>query len=89
VPIQPVFRAPPGVRVAAEVVPPQIRLIGPERRLSTVYVVETAPFEVPAGRAQFTKTVMLLAPAAGITMRPDQVKVSIRTTPLAAARPVR
>jgi YbbR domain-containing protein len=89
VPIQPVFRVPPGVRVTAEVIPPLVRLIGPERRLSSVYVVETTPFEVPAGKAQFTKTITLVLPGAGITMRPDSVKVIIRTQAAATARPVR
>ena len=89
VPVQPVFRAPAGMRVTAEVVPPTVRVIGPERRLTTVYVVETAPFEVPAGKSPFTKSIALITPGTGITMRPDQVKVIITAQPLTAARPVR
>jgi YbbR domain-containing protein len=87
VPVQPVFRAPPGVRVTAEVVPAQVRLIGPERRLSRILVLETEPFNMPPGRTPFTKETALVPLGGDVTVRPSRVKVTIRTQPLGAAAP--
>ena len=85
--VQPVFHVPPGGRVTVEVVPPQVRLIGPERRLSRILVVETEPFNVPAGRAPFSKEITLVPLGEDITMRPSRVKVIIRTLPLGGTQP--
>lgn len=86
VPVQPVFRAPPGMRVTARVTPARVRLIGPEARLGQVYVVETAPFEMPPGRTQFTKDAPLVSPGEGIVLRPDLVRVEVKAQPLAQPR---
>jgi len=85
--VQPVFRVPAGGRVTVEVIPPQVRLIGPERRLSRIFIVETEPFNVPPGRAPFTKETALAPLGGDVTVRPSRVKVIIRTQPLGAAAP--
>lgn len=81
VPVQPVFHLPPGGRVQVEVTPSVVRLIGPERRLSKILVVETEPFEVPAGRVPFGKEIALVALGGDVTLRPNRVKVVIRSQP--------
>lgn len=87
VPVQPVFHLPPGGRVTVDVAPLQVRVIGPERRLRRLMVVETEPFDVPAGRLPFTKEVNLISLGTDISIRPNRVKVTVRTQPLGAAIP--
>lgn len=87
VPVQPVFHLPPGARVSVEVSPPEVRLIGPERRLSRILVAETDPFDVPAGRSTFTKEVSIRSLGADVTIRPGRVKVTVKTQPLATTAP--
>lgn len=87
VPVQPVFHLPAGGRVTVDVAPLQVRVIGPERRLRRLMVVETEPFDVPAGRLPFTKEVNLVSLGTDISLRPNRVKVTVRTQPLGAAIP--
>lgn len=87
VPVQPVFHLPPGGRVQVDVTPAVVRLIGPERRLSKILVVETEPFDVPAGRTPYSKEVALVPLSGDVTLRPNRVKVVVRSQPLGGTLP--
>jgi YbbR domain-containing protein len=86
VPVQPLFQAPPGMRVTeVEVSPAWARVRGTERTVSDVYVVETDPIQLPEGRTQISQEVRLVSPKPGVEVVPGQVR--LRLTLEAQARP--
>lgn len=87
VPVQPVFRVAPGSKVNVTVIPPRVHLIGPERVLADVYVLETEPIDVPAGQTSVSVNAALTSPGEGVQVAPDHVKVTIRVQG-PGARPV-
>ena len=82
VPVQPVFRAPPGARLQVDVIPATVRIVGPEAAVGAVYVVETEPFALGSlqGRA-FSRDVSVLPPRTDVEIIPYRVRVNVRAVP--------
>jgi YbbR domain-containing protein len=87
VPVQPVFHAPPGMHVSVEVVPAQVRVIGPERAVSDIYVVETDLLEIPPGQTQISRQVSLSTPREGVEVTPSRVRVTLKLLPISPSPP--
>jgi YbbR domain-containing protein len=85
VPVQPLFELPPGARVTVQgVVPSRVRLMGPDRAVSQIYVVETDRIEIPVGGTAVDREVTLVSPDDRVKMIPARVRVTLKVEPQAA-----
>ena len=78
VPVQPVFQAPPGASVDVTVQPSRVQVTGPQTAVGNIYVIETDPFQIPAGRTTFSQEVVLVPQAERVQVSPSRVRVTVR-----------
>lgn len=79
VPVQPNFRIPGALRVTVlSITPPQAQIVGSKRLVSDIYVVETAPIQLPNAAGEVTREVALVQPGDGVELTPSQVRVRLR-----------
>lgn len=83
VPVQPLFVVPPGQRViSVEVNPPRVRVTGPSRAMSELYLLETESFSIPPTQSQHTQETAVLAPRPDLEVVPPRVRVTVRLQPV-------
>lgn len=88
VPVQPAFQIPPGTRVRSlEVVPSHVRIVGPQRTLASIYVLNTDPIPIPSGATKVQHEAVVEAAGANVEVTPSKVTVHIQLVPIEAPAP--
>ncbi len=83
VPVQPVFQIPGGMKVQSiEVVPSHVRIVGPQRVVGSIYVLNTDPIPIADGATRVEHEAVVEAPGQRVEATPARVQVKIQFQPI-------
>jgi YbbR domain-containing protein len=84
--VQPVFAAPPGVRLRVTVDPKRVRVYGSDRGLQDLHFIETSEVSLPLGQARVSQDVTLDMTAGITRIEPPSVHITIEQIDAAEGR---